>query len=207
MQWNVDGLGFLYRPDVFTGSFDSKKMQERYDEKVHLKLTALKAAIANENDPFAAMQLLHKNDHLRFFQNNLEAFREAGELEKTVLKLYGKLNAPFASGGDAKEWSALFMICNREVLARLGSPVPFQSATVYRGSVSGFSRSLSWTPEKSRAEKFAVRWQDPNLGGGDIYEMDIESTDVLIYIKRSREDEIILSPEFMERAVIRPFNS
>ncbi len=207
MQWNVDGLGFLYRPDVFTGSFDSKIMQERHDEKVLKKLTALKSAVANENNPFAAMQLLHKNDHLRFFQNNLEAFRNAGEFEKTVLTLYGKLNAPFGSGGDAEEWSALFMSCDREALAQLGSPVPFKSATVYRGSVSGFSRSLSWTPNKSRAEKFAVRWQDPNLGSGDIYEMDIDSSNVLIYIKRSREDEIIMAPEFVKEAAIRPFTS
>ena len=99
------------------------------------------------------------------------------------------------------------MSCDREALAQLGSPVPFKSATVYRGSVSGFSRSLSWTPNKSRAEKFAVRWQDPNLGSGDIYEMDIDSSNVLIYIKRSREDEIIIAPEFMKEATIRPFTS
>lgn len=204
MKWNIEGLALLYRPDVFTGSFDNELMQERHEREVQRKLAALKEAIAQESDPLEAMKKLNSKDHLQFFHNNLQFFQEEKVLEKAVLYLYGKLNAPFSSGGNAAEWNTLFNLCDRQRLAELGSPVSFPTATVYRGSVSGCKRSLSWTPDAKRAGQLAARWQDPNLGGGEIYEVDITREDVLVYIKRSREDEIILSPSFIKDAAIRP---
>ncbi len=207
MKWNVEDIAFLYRPDVFTGSFDNAKMQARHEQQVKKKLEDLKAAIDAEADPLLAMTKLNTKDHIQFLQNNLEHFRDAGRLEKTVLLLYSRLNAPFASGGDAAVWNSLFETCDATAMYRLGSPVSFNSRTVYRGSVSGFKRSLSWTPDRKRAEQFAQRWQDTSLGGGEIYEVDITKTSILLYLKKSPEDEILLMPEFIKSAEIRAFNT
>lgn len=205
MKWNMAEIAYLYQPDVFTGTFDNEKMQARHEEQVFAKLNALKIAVESENDPLAAMRLLHKNDHLQFLQNNLQLFRESLRLEEAVLELYGKLNAPFSSGGDAALWNSLFLSCDRERLYTLGEPVTFSTATVYRGSVSGRKRSLSWTPDRQRAENFATRWQDTSLGGGELYEVDIKRDHVLIHRKLRHDKELILSPNFIEAAAIRPY--
>ena len=108
MRWNVEDIAFLYRPDVFTGTFDNAKMQARHEQEVQRKLEALKTALDAETDPFEAMIILNNKDHLQFLLNNIEPFRDAGRFEEAVLALYGRLNAPFASGGDAAVWSDLF---------------------------------------------------------------------------------------------------
>lgn len=205
MRWNVEDIAFLYRPDVFTGSFDNAKMQARHEQEVQRKLEKLKTAIDVETDPFEAMKILNTKDHIQFLLNNLEEFRDAGRLEEAVLVLYGRLNAPFASGGEATVWNDLFEECDTTRLYNLGDPVIFVPSTVYRGSISGVKRSLSWTPNRKRAEKFAERWKDPALGGGEIYEVDINKSDILFYRKHGHEDEVILAPAFVRSAEIRDF--
>ena len=100
----------------------------------------------------------------------------------------------------------MFTACDRARLFSLGSPVTFVSATVYRGSLSGFQRSLSWTPERQLAEQFAERWKDPSLGGGELYEVDIHKANILIHLKHRHEEKLILTPEFIASAEIRIFN-
>jgi hypothetical protein len=207
MRWNVEDIAFLYRPDVFTGSFDNAKMQARHEQEVKRKLEKLKTAIDVETDPFEAMKILNSKDHIQFLINNIGAFQDAGRLEEAVLALYGRLNAPFASGGDAAVWINLFEKCDTTSLYNLGDPIVFVPKTVYRGSVSGLKRSLSWTPNRKRAEKFAERWKDPSLGGGEIYEVDIAKNNILIYRKYDHEDEILLDTEFIKSAEIRDFKS
>ncbi len=207
MKWNVDDIAFLYRPDVFTGSFDNSKMQARHELEVQRKLQQLMESIDQETDPFLALKKLHTKDHMQFLHNNLEQFQVAGKLEEAVLFLYSKLNAPFSSGGDAAVWNSLFEKCDRAELYKLGSPVSLSSATVYRGSVTGFKRSLSWTPDRKMAEKYSERWKDPSLGGGEIYEIDIKRDNILASLKRQHGEEILLAPGFIKSAVIRDFNA
>lgn len=205
MKWNVEGIAFLYPPDVFAGSFDNAKMQARHEQQVQEKLEALKTALAREADPLEAMKKLHARDHLKFFQNNMGMFRDADKLEAAVLALYGRLNSPFSSGGDAAVWNDLFAACDRTKLYGLGHPVSFTSATVYSGSVSGFERGLSWTPDRQKAEWLSARWQDPTLGGGALYEVDIAKANILVYLRHRHEEEILLTPEFIRSAEIRAF--
>ncbi len=207
MKWNVDDIAFLYRPDVFTGSFDNSKMQARHELEVQRKLQQLMESIDQETDPFLALKKLHTKDHMQFLHNNLEQFQIAGKLEEAVLFLYSKLNAPFSSGGDAAVWNSLFEKCDRAELYKLGSPVSLSSATVYRGSVTGFKRSLSWTPDRKMAEKYSERWKDPSLGGGEVYEIDIKRDNILASLKRQHGEEILLAPGFIKSAVIRDFNA
>ena len=42
MEWNFQDIGFLYRPDVYTGSFDNPIMQARHEELKRQKLDALR---------------------------------------------------------------------------------------------------------------------------------------------------------------------
>lgn len=205
MKWNVEEIAFLYPPDVFTGSFDNAKMQQRHEKQVQEKLEGIMMAIEGESDPLAAMKKLNSRDHIQFLRNNQVAFEDAERLEEVVLFLYARLNAPFASGGDAAIWNSLFESCDKTKMYRLGTPVSFSTATVYRGSISGFMRSLSWTPDRNRAEKFARRWHDPSLGGGELYEVDITRANILIYIKHPHEGEILVDPTFIQTADIRPF--
>lgn len=207
MNWNIENIVFLYPPDSYTSSFDNAKMQARHEQQMQEKLEAIKSALARETDPLTAMRKLHAKDQLTFLQNNLESFRLAGRVENALLDVYCKLNSPFSSGGDAGVWHNLFAICDPELLYSLGYPVTFTSATVYRGSVTGLVRSLSWTPDRQRAEGFAERWKDPSLGGGELYEVDIARSNVLVYLKHRHEEEVLLSPAFIMSAEIRAFRS
>ena len=205
MKWNLDKIGFLHQPDVFTGTFDNAKMQARHEQQMHEKLAGMKADLERQEDPLAAMKVLNVRDQFQFFLNNCGLFRAAERFEEAVLVLYGRLNAPFASGGDPAVWNDLFAACDPTRLSHLGIPVSFSVATVYRGSLSGFPRGLSWTPERQRAEAFAERWQDSSQGGGEVFEVDISRGNVLVYLQHRHEKEVILAPEFIESAAIRPF--
>ncbi len=203
MRWNIDGIAFLHPPDVFTGSFDNAKMQARHEQQMQAKLEEIKTGLDREADPLQAMKKLHAKDHHLFFQNNVESFREAGRFEEAVLVLYGRLNSPFSAGGDTNLWNTLFSACERTRLYSLGHPVTTASATVFRGSVTGLVRSLSWTPDRERAKRFAERWKDPSLGGGEVYQLDITKADILVYLKHRHEEEILVNPEFIRTAEIR----
>lgn len=207
MGWNVEEIVFLHPPDVFTGSFDNAKMQARHERQMQDKLEQIRNAVQRETDPLKAMNILHVKDHLQFFRNNLVQFRQADRLEAAVLVLYGRFNSPFSSGGDAGVWNELFAVCDPGRLQALGKPVGFASATVYRGAVSGLMRSLSWTPDRRRAEGFAERWKDPSMGGGELWEVDIVKDDVMVYLSHRHEDEVLLKPAFIQMAEIRLFRS
>lgn len=205
MKWNLQNVAFLYPPDVFTGAFDNEKLEAKHREEMRKKLDALKRAVAAEEDPFVAMQKLHKKDHRQFLCNNLDEFRQAGRLEEGVVTLYSQVNTPFSSDGDATLWNELFEACDKKMLYDYGSPVMFSSATVYGGSISGFQKSLIWTPERTTAERIARKWGDPDSGGDIMYEVDVKKEDVLVFLKLRRGDELILAPDFIQTAVIREF--
>ncbi len=207
MKWNVDDIAFLHRPDIFTGSFDNAKMQAKYEQEIQEKLEAIKTAIDCETNPFEAMKKLHTRDHLQFLLNNLGSFRDAGKFEEAVLALYSRHNDSFSSGGDAIVWNDLIEACDTKRLFNLGDPVTFASTTIYRGSILGFKRGLSWTPDRQRAEHFAERWKNPSLGGGELYELDITDSEVLIYFQHRSEEEILLAPTFIKTAAIRVFTT
>lgn len=207
MKWNIKDIAFLYPPDVFTGAFDNEVLEAKHREEMQKKLDHLKRTIATEADPFIAMQKLHKKDHLQFLRNNLDGFRQAERLEEGVITLYTQLNTPFSSDGDANLWNELFEACDRKKLYDHGSPVTFSSATVYRGSVSGFKKSLIWTPERTTVERIAKRWEDPVLGGGELYQVDIKKEDVLVFLKQRRGDELILTPQFIRTANIQAYRA
>ena len=206
MKWNLEGIAFLYPPDVFTGAFDNEKMEMKHREEMAKKLDHLKTSLATEADPLTAMLKLHKKDHLQFLCKNIEAFRQAGRLEEGIITLYIRLNTPFSSDGDPDLWNQLFEACDRKKIYDYGSPITFSSATVYRGSISGFQKSLIWTPVRETAERIARKWQDPVLGGGKMYEVDVNKEDVLVFLKRRRGDELILAPEFVRSARIREYS-
>lgn len=205
MKWNVKDIAFLYPPDVYIGAFDNEQMEARHREEMEKKLENLKTTLAAEDDPFAAMTLLHKKDHLQFLCNNMDAFREAGRLEETVVTLYTRQNTPFSSAGDARLWNKLFESCDRKKLSECGSPTPFATATVYRGSISGFKHSLIWTPDHQTVVRIAQKWDDTDAAGGEMYEVDVNQADVLVFLKKRRGEEVILAPEFIATARIRAY--
>lgn len=207
MRWNIKDIAFLYPPDVFTGAFDNEVLEAKHREEMQKKLENLKSSIAREEDPFAAMQLLHKKDHLQFLRNNVELFRQAGRLEEGVITLYTQMNTPFSSDRQPELWNELFEACDRKRLYDYGEPVSFSRTTVYRGSVSGFKQSLIWTPEKKTADRMAARWQDPVLGGGEMYELDIRRDDVLVLLKLRRGVELIVTPQCIASAEIREYRA
>ncbi|MFV0437798.1 MAG: hypothetical protein ACK5PS_10470 [Desulfopila sp.] len=205
MKWNVKDIAFLYPPDVFTGAFDNEKMEMRHREEVEKKLAKLKGDLAAADDPVAAMTLLHKKDHLQFLVNNVEFFREALQLEETLIALYTRNNTPFSSEGDAELWNRLFATCDRTRLRQCGSPLPFRAATVYRGTVSGCRHSLIWTPDQETVARIARKWQAPDIGGGEMFEVDVQAEQILVYLQKRRGEEVILAPEFIACAPIRAY--
>jgi hypothetical protein len=202
MKWNFKDIVFLYPPDVFMGSFDNAKMQARHDElKLH-KLIMLQQAVESEEDPLDAMMKLHRLDHIRFLKNNSQAFRDAERFEAAVIKLYTMTNSPFLSGGDPAVWNELFESCNREILYSLGAPFPFESATVYRISITGIEKGLSWTLSRKKIRSFEERWQEQGIGRGTIYALETTRKNVLIYLKDRQEEEVILDPQFIKMTAI-----
>ena len=205
MKWNIDNIVFLHQPEYFLGTFDIPQMQERHEKELKKSLLILQTALANEADPLKALRLLNKNDHIQFLLNNIEEFREYGLLEETVISLYSRDNSPFSSGGDRTLWEKLFTECDQAKLRKCGEPFPVNVKTVYRGSVSGVMKSLAWTPDRKIVAKFAKRWEDSSLGGGELYEVDISPDNVLVYMHKGHEEIVILAPEYVKTAVIRPY--
>ncbi len=206
MKWNVEKVAFLHRPDVFEGSFGNAKMQERHEKELRQKLEALHNALKAESDPFLAMKILHPNDHAQFFDNNQLVFHDSCRFEEAVLFLYRKENNTFYSSGDFKMWGELFGKCEKKRLLSLGEPLDFEKITVYRGSVMGVRKGLCWTPDRKLAEKFAKRWGDPSLSGGELYEVDVTKDDILVILKTRGGVEMLLDHVFISNAEIRDFN-
>jgi hypothetical protein len=207
MKWNIDKIIFLHPPEYFLGTFDIPQMQERHEKELKKSLMLLQTAIAGEADPLKALHLLHWKDHIQFLVNNFEEFRNSGRLEETVILLYGRDNGPFSSGGNRDLWEKLFTECDSAMLRKQGEPLPANLKIVYRGSVSGVMNSLAWTPDRKIVEKFAVRWADRSLGGGELYEVDITPDNVLVYMQKGHEKIVILSPEYLKAATIRPYQA
>lgn len=206
MRWNLENIKFLHQPEHFLGSFDNPKMQARHEKELEQSLNNLKTALAHEPDPLKALKILNSKDHIQFLINNIGDFRNQERLEEAVIALYGRHNAPFSSGGDAAQWESFFRECDPTLLQRCGETFPKEIKRVYRGSVSGFRKSLAWTPNKEVVDRFARRWQEQALGG-EIYEVDINPENVLVYMHKNLqkrvEEIVILSPDFIETAVIR----
>jgi hypothetical protein len=207
MQWNLADIALLHQPDIFTGTFDNAKMQARHEVMALEKRASIQFHLEQEDDPLKALALLSERDQLTFLDNNRAAFRHRGQYEAAVLALYGRQNAPFQSGGDQARWIELLNACSVEVLRSLGEPLPFQQATVFRGSVTGLQRGLTWTPDRARACFFADRWGDATTGAGNIYQVEVQAANVLLYRVLRRDQEVILSPAFVATARIRPFLS
>ena len=203
MEWNFTDIGFLHPPDVFMGSFDNAKMQARHDELNLKKLNTLRKAVEGEEDPLNAMMKLHKRDHIQFLLNNSQAFRDAGRFEAAVIKLYSMTNSPFLSGGDPAVWNQLFESCEKEKLYALGDRFPLESATVYRISVTGIKKGLSWTLSRKKIQGFVDRWQEQGIGSGKIYTLETTRKNILVYLKSRQEEEVILDPGFIETVTIR----
>ncbi len=203
MQWKLDNIRFLYPPDDFTGTFANTKMQERHKANQDQKIKVILEHLEAKNNPLEAMQGLNPLDHLQFLQNNLEKFRHAGCLEKTVLLLYYRKNTPFATVGDHNEWKSLLAQCHPARLYEEGKPFPFDKTTAFRGSVTGNPKGLSWTVSREEATWFLERWKDKSLGGGTVFAMEITRQDVLVYIEDEHRREVILIPEVAENSVGR----
>jgi hypothetical protein len=203
LQWNLDNIRFLYPPDDFTGTFANAKMQERHKANQDQKIQVILDHLERHDNPLEAMQGLHQLDHLRFLHNNLEKFRHAGCLEKTVLQLYYRKNTPFAAAGDYGEWKSLLAQCNPARLAAEGKPFPFDKITAYRGSMTGNPKGLSWTISREEAAWVLERWSDKSLGGGTVFALEITKQDVLVYIEDEHRREVILVPEIAESPAAR----
>jgi hypothetical protein len=206
MKWNVKNIAYLYQPDVFKGTFSNPKMQERHEREVAKKLEKLVTAISKEANPLKAMNILHKKDRLQFLLNNTPSFQLSGDYEEALLTLYLNENGPFVSTGDAQQWNELFLQCDTKRLSQLGSQLPFDNGTVYRGSISGFKKSICWSPEKKNVDYLLKRWSDSRLSGGELFEVDITVDNVMVYLEDPREPKVLLTPEFIASAKIRNYS-
>ncbi len=203
MHWDLSGMELLYPPDVYMGTFDNEKMQARHEELKAQKLEALKKTVEAEEDPILAMLKLNKRDHIQFLLNNAQVFRDRSCYEEAVLKLYGKENSPFLSGGDQAVWENLFLSCDQKRLSTLGEPFPFESATVYRISMTGIEKGLSWTLNREKTKQFEERWNEFEEGRGNVFATDVTRKDILVYLTGRKESEVILNPRFIKTAQIR----
>lgn len=205
MKWDITKIGFLHQPEDFLGSFDNDKMQLRHEQQVREKLKRIKSALDDEINPLKAMLILNRRDHVQFLCNNLKVFQQEGELEKAILILYRKKNGPFSTPDEIETWSDLINHGEKSRFEAIGDSIPFSKTTVYRGAVIGSPKGLSWSPDRQRAEWYADRWKDPALGGGNVFEVDLTSPDVLVYLTDKHEEELIVSPSFIHTATIRTF--
>ena len=88
-------------------------------------------------------------------------------------------------------------------LAALGDPFPFATATVYRISITGIKKGLSWTLSRKKVQKFESRWKEYDTGQGNVYAVDVKKDNILVYVTRRHEEEVILDPRFIAVAEIR----
>ncbi|MGB3210024.1 MAG: hypothetical protein WBB19_04890 [Desulforhopalus sp.] len=207
MQWKLDKIRFLYPPDDFTGSFSNEKMQARHKAMQDQKIKALLDQLEHEDDPLQAMCVLNPLEHIQFLLNNLELFKKKKRLEEALVQLYYRKNTPFAAAGDYDIWKFLLKNCDAELLYELGSPFPYEQVTVYRGSVTGLTKGLSWTVSRETTAWILDRWKDKELGGGTVFALDITREDILIYIEDKIRQEVILVPEVAENATVREITS
>lgn len=198
MHWQLDNIRFLHPPDDFMGSFDNEKMQARHKALQDEKIKQLLHDLEDEDNPFKAMLILNPLEHIRFVLNNLEKFKAASCLEKTVLLLYYRKNTPFAAAGDYKVWKLLFEHCDRDLIYKEGQPFPHTKVTAYRGSLTGVPRGFSWTVSKEKAAWILDQWQDKDLGGGTVFTLEISRKDILAYVEDEHRQEVILTPEMAE---------
>lgn len=198
MRWNIDDIRFLYPPDDFLGTFTNEKMQQRHEAAQKMKIDAILTEMSETDDPVAAMHALNPRSHINFLMNNIEFFKASDCFEKTVLKLYYRKNTPFIGTDDLDTWIKFFELCDPKKLYELGSPVSNNELTVYRGSVTGIYKGLSWTSSKEQADWFLKRWQDKDMGGGTVYSMLVSRDDILVHIVDDLRQEIILKPEKLD---------
>ncbi|WP_228856637.1 hypothetical protein [Desulfomarina profundi] len=202
MKWNLTGLKFLYPPEDFPGSFSNKLMQERHEIMRKQKIMEIRMNLERAESISAALKSLHPLDHLQFLQNNLDIFRAENALEETVLNLFYRENGSFLADGHFTLWHDLFSECNRERFYSLGQPLPGDGAIAYRGSITDSPSGFCWTISNRKVNWFRKRWQDKDLGGGTIYSTSVRPEDILIYLEKDGEKELIVTPEFLDRATI-----
>ncbi|WP_457575578.1 hypothetical protein [Desulfomarina sp.] len=202
MKWNLTHLKFLYPPEDFPGSFSNKLMQKRHEIMRKEKVMEIRRNLDRAESTPQALKSLHPLDHLQFLRNNLDAFRADNALEKTVLNLYYRENGSFLADGHFTLWYDLFSECNRELFYSLGQPLPGDGAIAYRGSITDSPRGFCWTISNRKVNWFRKRWQDKDLGGGTIYSTSVRPEDILIYQEKDGERELIVTPDFLDRATI-----
>jgi hypothetical protein len=202
MKWNLKELKFLYPPEDFTGTFANEHMQERHEIMRKNKIAEIMENLEKANTTPAALKALHHLDHLRFLQNNLGAFRADSFLEETVLNLFFKENGSFLEDGNFSTWHDLFNECDQQRFYSLGQPLPGDGAIAYRGSILDNPKGFCWTISNKKVNWFRNRWQDKDLGGGTIYSTSVRPSDILIYLEKDGEKELIVTPEFIDKATI-----
>lgn len=198
MRWNLNNIRFLYPPDDFPGHFTNEKMQARHEAAQKQKIDDISNKLEAAADPLSAMLVLNKLSHIHFLQNNLELFKEAGSFEKAVVLLYYRKNTPFVGTDDLPTWIDLFNLCEPEKLSEIGSPLPQDQVTGYRGSVTGISTGLSWTTNHETVAWILDRWKDKDQGGGTVFALEISRDDVLVYITDEEKQEVILKPKLLK---------
>ncbi len=207
MQWKLDKIRFLFPPDDFTGSFSNEKMQARHVALQEQKIKELLVQLEAAANPFDAMHVLNPIEHIQFLLNNLDQFKAAKCLEQAFMSLYYRKNTPFAAAGDYEIWKFLLKNCDHNRLYELGTPFPYEQVTVYRGSVTGIKRGLSWTVSRETTAWILDRWEDKELGGGTVFALDITRADILVYVEDKVKQEVILIPEVAETAKVREITS
>ncbi|PHR28964.1 MAG: hypothetical protein COA36_04595 [Desulfotalea sp.] len=198
MQWKLDDIRFLHRPDDFLGSFTNEKMQERHKKMQDVKVKEIHTALANAKLPIEAMNILNPTEHIHFIHNNIDKFKETDTLESTVLKLYYRKNTPFAPSGVYNTWLLLLKLCDRKKLFALGRPFPQDGCVAYRGSLTNIPQGLSWTTDIQEVQWILNRWQDKEMGGGTVYSTTIHPEDILVYVVDAARQEILLKPEIAD---------
>jgi len=204
MKWNLDKINFLYPPDSFTGSFENEKMQTRHKALMEEKISVILKNLEIADNPLAALNSLNTLDKIRFLINNREEFRTNNCLEETILRLYCWKNSAFESDGKYDIWYDLFSQCDPERFYSLGLSFPKTTVSAFRGSVAGVVKGFSWTVNQKTVDWFKERWHDKELGGGTIFTTHISREDILIYLNDKEQEEIIVSPQFLETADIVP---
>lgn len=194
MKWNLENIRFLHPPDDFMGTFNNEKMQARHEEMQKQKIAEITSSLDSESHPYQAMKILNPKEHLKFLLNNLDLFKESDCFEQAVIYLFFRENTPFAASGTYEVWEKLFLQCDPQKAMQLGKPLPKSPVKAFRGSVTGVVKGLCYTIDPEDTAWVLERWADPNFGGGTVFELEIQDTDILIYKEEGRRKEVILHP-------------